>query len=191
MKKKINANCSRCSAPALNSPPAPPVTKALEIHKSLVMSYSDWKKSGSAETFAVWKARQAPAANPDGKPQYVPGESMVQYNARVAQWLKTRSMERGTQAAYISKDTRADTGSGSQKRIGELDAGEYANEPIASASDASLVHGTTQADAGTYENEPAQSHYAEQEAAAGYDQGYDQQGYDQQGYDQQEYDQGY
>lgn len=152
------------------------------------MSYSDWKKSGSTEPFEQWKARQAPTGATDGKPSYVPGESMVQYNARVAQWIKSRSMERGTQAAFLSKDTRADTGTASQKRIGELDAGEYANEPLASASDASLVHGTIAAE-GTFENE--QTPYANESAA--YDQSvYDGSAqYDHQQYNYQQEEQGY
>jgi hypothetical protein len=153
------------------------------------MSYSDWKKSGATEPYAQWKARQAPTAAADGKPSYVPGESMVQYNARVAQWLKSRSMERGTQAAFMSKDARADTGTASQKRIGELDAGEYANEPLASASDASLVHGTIAAESGTFENEPTT--YRDQSVESVYDESaqYDQQQYNQQ-YNYQE-EQGY
>lgn len=90
----------------------------------------------------------------DTKPTYIAGESMSQYNARVAQWQKSRSMERGTQAAFSSKDKRPDTGTQSQVRVGVADAGEYANEPVPGASDASLQHGGETADAGTFENEP-------------------------------------
>jgi hypothetical protein len=149
------------------------------------MSYSDYKKSGSTEPFDQWKAKNAPAGAADGKPQYIPGESMVQYNNRVAQWMKSRSMERGTQASFMSKDKRPDTGTSVNTHIGVADAGEYANEPLAGASDASLGHGGGAADAGTYESTPIS--YQEQDQ-----QGYDQGGYDQGAYaDQGGYDQGY
>lgn len=92
-----------------------------------------------------------PSGNTDGKPQYIPGESMVQYK-------KNRSIERGTQAAFTSKDTRADTGTASQKRIGEADTGEYVNEPMASASDASLLHGALAIESGTFESQPVSYH---------------------------------
>jgi hypothetical protein len=150
------------------------------------MSFAEYKKSGSKDSFEAWKAKNGATANADGKPVYIAGESMTQYNNRVAQWMKTKSMERGTQAAFMSKDKRPDTGTSVSTHIGVADAGEYANEPMATASDASLGHGGGAADAGTFENTPTT--YAQEEAPAG---GYDQGGYEHQGYEEQQYDQGY
>ena len=102
--------------------------------------------------------------DPPGKPKYIPGESMVSYNARVAQWLKNQSQEKGTQAQYSSKAKTADTGTHSDKRVGSSESGSF--EKAGAPSTAST--GTHNA------------------AAVSYDQGgYDQGGYDQGGYEDQ------
>ena len=121
------------------------------------MSFAEWKKSGSTEKYEVWKASQSASQSPNGakgKPSYIPGESMTQYNQRVAQWLKKQAAEHGTNAAYLSKNKRADTGTTSTARVGEIDAGEYANEAAQSTSDAGIAYGGSQAQSGTFENQP-------------------------------------
>jgi uncharacterized membrane protein len=102
---------------------------------------------------------------------------MTSYNARVAQWLKTQSLEKGTQANYSSKHKTADTGTHSDKKVRESESGSF--EKAAAASTAST---------GTHSSAP--SHAAADQG--GYDQGgYDQGGYEQQGgYEDQGYDQG-
>lgn len=79
---------------------------------------------------------------------------MTQYNQRVAQWLKKQSAEHGTNAAYLSKTKRADTGTTSTVRVGNIDSGEYQNEALQSSSDASATYGGMPSESGTFENQP-------------------------------------
>jgi len=96
---------------------------------------------------------------------------MTSYNARVAQWLKTQSLEKGTQAQYSSKSKSSDTGTHNDKRVGTSESGSF--EKAGAPSTAST---------GTHASAPAHD-------AGGYDQGgYDQGGYDQGGYDQGGYE---
>jgi hypothetical protein len=141
--------------------------------------------------FNEWKATQPTKAGAVGKPNYIPGESMVQYNARCAQWLKGQSMEKGTQAAFTSKVKRPDTGTSSKVAVGTPDSGEYESKPEQSATDASLAHGGVAADAGTYENEPTTYDEGGYGNDAGYDHAYAQGGYEEGGYAEGGYDEAY
>jgi len=97
---------------------------------------------------------------PTGKPKYIPGESMTSYNARVAQWLKVQSSEKGTQASYTSKVKSADTGTHSSVKIGESDSGSYESTPQAGSAET----GTHYAGQGGYEQQ--------QQQGGNYEQGY-------------------